>query len=247
MAADSVIKESATDSPTTTTSSELEKQASFRLLDLPKELRLDILDLVVGSSKPFVTIQSGSDELVSTREFERRCARFVETPVLHICKCLRGEAIPIVRSAVQELIIDLEAAYKEWQDIPGVCDGQEIPIQLCHRVRFEEECAEWSGFCLAAHQTELAWNAIYDKAWVATMAVALSGQDSRVVRRYRKVGDRDGGDMHEMVPFQVDWDKVAAQFAPWGSAVYEQLVERFPTLREYVKSPNTEVGDTGAL
>ncbi|KAK6436840.1 hypothetical protein LTR95_006970 [Oleoguttula sp. CCFEE 5521] len=153
----------------------------FRFLDLPKELRQDILEMVVCASKPSVKAVPSSDELITKRGFERRCAQFVEMPVLHTCKVVREEVAPMIEKAPNEFAAELKAEAELWAEISrkGKC---QLP--------------SWNS-------TKLAWKDAYDHGSETAIERAARGKTCRVVRKYRTDGDLLDGDRFEQVPDEV--------------------------------------------
>ncbi|OQO02853.1 hypothetical protein B0A48_11136 [Cryoendolithus antarcticus] len=80
------------------------------LLELPKELRLEILMHAIGSVKPFTT------DLAQCRShptFEPRYARFANSTVLHLCTLLRHDALSTVGKAMEQVLEDLRMQYDQ--------------------------------------------------------------------------------------------------------------------------------------
>ncbi|OQO02852.1 hypothetical protein B0A48_11135 [Cryoendolithus antarcticus] len=93
--------------------------ATCHLLSLPKELRLSIIKLIVQKSLPSVKRDksNSSDDLVSKAVLERRCAQFVNMPMMHSCSLIRYDAFHIINLALNGLGQDIAKEVAIWDDI----------------------------------------------------------------------------------------------------------------------------------
>nr|OQO29579.1 hypothetical protein B0A51_03660 [Rachicladosporium sp. CCFEE 5018] len=80
------------------------------LLELPKELRLEILMHAIESAKPSITELA---EYRSHPTFEPRYAQLGNNITLHVCTLLRHDALATVGKAMEQVLEDLRMQYDQ--------------------------------------------------------------------------------------------------------------------------------------
>nr|OQO29553.1 hypothetical protein B0A51_04111 [Rachicladosporium sp. CCFEE 5018] len=226
-----IVEKPSPESPATPPSLMLKKLAPCRLLDLPKELRLDILELVICTSKPSIKAVPSSDELVCEHNFERRCAQFVEIPVLHTCKLLCREASPITDKALDSLAADLDTELGKFLEISealtAAVDLTQEEQRLAGKMRLLEEAKMLARFGEMVADTQMAWKEVYRGNFLQSVFIALTGQRHRTVRRYRENGDCAGEWLHQRVPV-ADLAEIISHFAGIRPETIKMLKEEHP-------------------
>ncbi|OQN99062.1 hypothetical protein B0A48_14923 [Cryoendolithus antarcticus] len=209
-----IVEKPSPESPVTTPSLMLKKLAPCRLLDLPKELRLEILELVICTSKPSIKAVPSSDELVCEHNFERRCVQFVEIPVLHTCKLLCREASPITDKALDSLAADLDTELGKSLEISealtAAVDLTQEEQRLAGKMRLLEEAKMLARFGEMVADTQMAWKGRH-----------------RTVRKYRENGDCAGEWLHQRVPV-ADLAEIISHFAGIRPETIKMLKEEHP-------------------
>ncbi|KAK6429532.1 hypothetical protein LTR95_014317 [Oleoguttula sp. CCFEE 5521] len=242
-----VVEKPSPKSQTSPPSLELERLAPCRLLDLPKELRLDILELVICTSKPSVKAVLSSDELVCEHNFERRCAQFVEMPVLHSCKLLRREASRTIDKALDSLAADLDTELGEFLEISealtAVVDLTQEGQRLACKMHLLEEAKMLARFGEIVADTQMAWKEVYRGGHLQSVLIALTGQHHRTVRRYRESGDCAGERLHQHVPI-ADLAEIISHFAGMRPETIKILRDEHPGLRKFLDASSRDAGET---